>query len=77
MSEGGRSQRITIGFAGGQVLAVRCPAAAVADLHAALAGSASNRWYSLACEDGTVSLDLAQVAYVRGDSEDSRVGFGA
>ena len=39
-------------------------------------GSATG-WHELACEDGTVRLDLAQVAYVRVDSDEPRVGFGA
>ncbi|MGA2469568.1 MAG: hypothetical protein ABSG64_02625 [Solirubrobacteraceae bacterium] len=70
-----RYQKVTIGFAGGQVL----PARVVAAQFDALAGAleAGKGWHELACEDGTVHLDLSQVAYVRVDSDEPRVGFGA
>jgi hypothetical protein len=71
----GRHLRVSIGFAGGQVLAVRVPAEAFEALSAALAGRAG--WHELALEDGSVRLDLAQIAYVRVDSDEPRVGFGA
>jgi hypothetical protein len=74
MSEG-RHQKISIGFAGGQVLAVRVAADPLEQLNAALA--ADRGWHELACEDGVVRLDLGQVAYVRVDSDEPRVGFGA
>jgi len=35
------------------------------------------RWVELELEDGSVRIDLAQVAYVRVDSDEPRVGFGA
>ena len=70
-----RYQRISIGFAGGQVLAARVAAGALDALTKALGGAPG--WHELACEDGTVRLDLAQVAYVRVDSDEPRVGFGA
>jgi hypothetical protein len=69
-----RFERISIGFAGGQVLPARVDAAARESLLKALGGGPG--WHDLACEDGTVRLDLAQVAYVRVDSDELRVGFG-
>jgi hypothetical protein len=69
-----RYERISIGFAGGQVLSTRVAAAALESLTGALGGGPG--WHELACEDGTVRLDLAQVAYVRVDSDEPRVGFG-
>ena len=68
-------ERVSIGFAGGQVLSARVAGAALESLMTAL-GEAS-RWHELVCEDGTVRLDLTQVAYVRVDSDEPRVGFGA
>ena len=68
-------EKVTIGFAGGPVLNARVPAAALESLTKALGGGSG--WHELACEDGTVRLDLAQVAYVRVDSDEPRVGFGA
>jgi hypothetical protein len=70
-----RYQKISIGFAGGQVLPARVATGDLESLRGAL-GSATG-WHELACEDGTVRLDLAQVAYVRVDSDEPRVGFGA
>jgi hypothetical protein len=70
-----RLQRISIGFAGGQVLPARVAAAELESLTKALGSGAG--WHELPCEDGTVRLDLSQVAYVRVDSDEPRVGFGA
>ena len=74
MSEG-RHLKASIGFAGGQVLALRVSADALDALNVAL--SAERGWHELAAEDGVVRLDLGQVAYVRVDSDEPRVGFGA
>lgn len=71
----GRYEKITLGFAGGQVLATRVSAAELESLARAL--DSGPGWHELACEDGTVRLDLGQVAYVRVDSDEPRVGFGA
>jgi hypothetical protein len=69
-----RHQKASIGFAGGQVLAVRVSAEALEQLSTALAGE--RRWFELVIEDGSVRLDLSQVAYLRIDSDEPRVGFG-
>jgi hypothetical protein len=68
-------ERVTVGFTGGQVLAARVASPELASLRKALGGD--GRWHELVCEDGTVQLDLAQVAYIRVDSDEPRVGFGA
>ena len=70
-----RHPKVSIGFAGGQVLAVRVAPGALEVLTEALGGD--RRWVELALEDGSVRIDLAQVAYVRVDSDEPRVGFGA
>ncbi len=67
------AQRISIGFQGGQVLAVRVSESQLVALTAALG---SGVWHELETEDGIVRLDLAQVAYLRADTDDQRVGFG-
>jgi hypothetical protein len=74
MSES-RPKKISIGFAGGQVLSLRASADELEKLGSAL--SSERGWHELECEDGTVRLDLGQVAYVRVDSDEPRVGFGA
>jgi len=67
--------RISIGFTGGQVLSARVTTEALAALDAARA--AGGGWHQLALEDGSLQLELSQVAYVRVESDELRVGFGA
>lgn len=67
------SARVTIGFHGGQVLAVRLSSQERATLEKALKGGG---WHELSSEDGPVRLDLSQVVYVSSDAEEPRVGFG-
>ena len=68
------SRRVSVGFQGGQVLALRVSDEQLEALHKALG---SGGWHALETEDGPVRLDLAQVVYVRVEGDDSRVGFGA
>ena len=67
-------QQISIGFQGGQVLSLRVSDEQLKALQKAL-GDAG--WHELASEEGPVRLDLGQVVYVRSESDDLRVGFGA
>ncbi|MGA2452055.1 MAG: hypothetical protein ABSG93_00925 [Solirubrobacteraceae bacterium] len=64
---------MTLGFKGGQVLAVRVSDKQLEDLSAALGGSG---WHQLESEDGPVRVDLGQVVYLTADSDELRVGFG-
>ena len=41
------------------------------------ARAAGGGWHQLALEDGSLQLELSQVAYVRVESDELRVGFGA
>ncbi len=66
-------QRVTIGFTGSQVLGVKVEAAALTGLLEALA---SGGWHDLTVEDGTIRMNLAQVAYVSTNLDEHRVGFG-
>ncbi|MEI7559518.1 MAG: hypothetical protein WCJ63_02890 [Actinomycetes bacterium] len=66
-------RRISIGFEGGQVLAVRVDADAEKALRKALG---STGWHELVVEEGEVRLDLARIVYVQADGDGSRVGFG-
>jgi hypothetical protein len=68
------ARRIGVGFHGGQVLALRVTDEQLKALNKALGGDG---WYELDSDEGPVRLDLAQVVYVRAESEDLRVGFGA
>lgn len=67
-------QRVTIGFAGEQVLGVRMQEAALITLLQALAGG---EWHDLTVDDGTIRLNLSQVVYVRTELDEHKVGFGA
>lgn len=67
-------RRVSVGFSGGQVLALRVSDEQLTALHTALGAST---WHELVTDDGQVRVDLAQVVYVRSESEDQRVGFGA
>jgi hypothetical protein len=68
-----RSARVSVGFQGGQVLALRVSTEQLAALHKSLG---SGGWHELETEDGPVRLDLTQVVYVRSESDEQRVGFG-
>jgi hypothetical protein len=75
-----RSERVEIGFGGGQVVVARLSDAKLKELRKALGStdkhaSEAARWYELDSEDGTVSLDLRQVVFVRVASAEHRIGF--
>jgi hypothetical protein len=70
----GPFQHVSIGFQGGQVVAVRVGEEALLALYAALGSSG---WHELATEDGRIRLNLGEVVYVRTEDEEHRVGFGA
>ena len=67
-------QRVTIGFAGTQVLGVKLEDTDLDDLLEALAGGG---WHDLTVDDGTIRLNLSEVVYVRTSRDEHRVGFGA
>jgi len=67
-------RRISIGFQGGHSLALKVTEEQLKALHAALG---EGGWHVLESEDGPVRLYLGQVVYVRAESDDLRVGFGA
>ena len=68
------TRRIGIGFQGGQVLALRVTDEQLAALNSALR---SGGWHEVDSDEGPVRLDLSQVVYVRSESDELRVGFGA
>jgi hypothetical protein len=68
-------KRIDIGFQGGQVLPVRVQTDEYEGLRRALGNEKADRWFELKTQDSEVALDLAQIVYVRLDTEEHRVGF--
>jgi len=69
-----RPHRVSVGFRGGQVLSLRLTDSGLEALNGALGHGG---WHEADAEDGTVKLNLDQVVYVRVETEDHRVGFGA
>jgi hypothetical protein len=65
--------RISVGFRGGQVLALRVSEQQLTSLYDALAGGG---WHEVQGEDGPVRVNLDQVVYVGAESDELRVGFG-
>jgi hypothetical protein len=65
--------RIEIGFAGGQVVAVRIEEGKLKDLRKAL--DSADGWTDVETEDGTIALDLRQVVFVRGAPGEHSIGF--
>jgi hypothetical protein len=68
------TRRIGIGFQGGQVLALRVTDEQLRVLNKALG---TDGWHEIDSEEGPVRLDISQVVYVRSESDELRVGFGA
>jgi hypothetical protein len=68
-------RRIDIGFQGGQILSARVTQESLDGFRHALSDSSSDRWFELPTQDSEVHIDLAQVVYVRLDTEEHRVGF--
>lgn len=67
-------RRISIGFQGGQALALRVSDEQLHALNQALVSGGG--WHDVEGEDGPVRLDLGQVVYVSADQSESHVGFG-
>ena len=68
------AERVTIGFTGGQLVEVRLTEAKLKDLRKKL--DAADGWTDLETEDGTVSIDLRQVVFLRGAAPTQGIGFG-
>jgi hypothetical protein len=67
------SQRVNLGFQGGQVLALKMPDKSLDNL---LDSLTKGGWHTIDADDGSVRVDLGQVVYVRTEREEHRVGFG-
>ncbi len=68
------TQRVEIGFEGGQVVPVRLDEKSLKRLRSALEHGG---WHDLETEDGELSLDLGKIAFLRIDSGEHRVGFAS
>lgn len=68
--------RIEIGFDGGQVMGATVDVSAVERLEQALS-SGDEGALSLEVEDGTYTVSLRRIVYVKRFAREGRVGFGA
>lgn len=66
-------RRLEIGFSGGQVLVVRARGKEIAALAKRL-GSADAA-HELVVEDGAVTINCAEISYLRTDEEEGSIGF--
>jgi hypothetical protein len=66
------TQKVEIGFEGGQVVAVRLSADALKDLRKQVE---KGGWHDIETEDGTLSVYVGKVAFLRIDSGAQKVGF--
>lgn len=66
------SQRVEIGFEGGQVVSVRLTDDELKDLRKQVE---KGGWHDVKTEDGTLAVYLGKVSFLRIDSGENRVGF--
>lgn len=67
------AKRIEVGFDGGQVVSVRLDDDGLRNLREAV--DKGSGWHDVHTEEGTLSLDLAKVVFVRGAGGSHSVGF--
>jgi len=65
--------RVSVGFHGGQVLALRMSDEQLKALNKALGSSG---WHEIEAEDGPVRVDLGKIVYVSSERQEPQVGFG-
>ena len=67
------AKRIEIGFDGGQVVSVRLDEEGLRNLREAV--DRGSGWHDVQTEEGTFSLDLGKLVFVRGAGGSHSVGF--
>ena len=66
-------KRVSIGFGGGQVAAVRLSAEELERLRSSLRDEGG--WLDLTSDDGDFSLDMRQVVFVKVEGSAATIGF--
>jgi hypothetical protein len=66
------SQRVEIGFEGGQVISVRLSDGALKGLRKQVERGG---WHDVETDDGVLALYVGKIAFLRIDSGEHRVGF--
>ncbi len=69
-----RPKRVALGFHAGGALSLRLSAEQITELRGLLTSGESG-FRDIESEDGSVLVNLAQVIYLRVESDDQRVGF--
>jgi hypothetical protein len=69
-----QAQSVEIGFESGQVVSVRLTEGELKDLRKQLD---KGGWHDVKTEDGVLAVYLGKVSFLRIDSGEHRVGFGA
>jgi hypothetical protein len=67
------ADRVSIGFAGGQVVEARLTEDQLKNLRKAL--DKADGWADIETEEGTLAIDLRQVVFVRGAGLPHSIGF--
>ena len=70
----GGLRRVEVGFTGGQVILIRLSERVHEQLQRAVQDG-KQRWYEVETSDGIVGLDLGQVAFLKLETSEHRVGF--
>ncbi|MFL5900743.1 MAG: hypothetical protein ACJ75S_06040 [Solirubrobacterales bacterium] len=66
------SQKVEIGFEGGQVISARLSEDELKDLRRQVERGG---WHDVKTEDGTLAIYAGKVAFLRSDAGEHRVGF--
>jgi hypothetical protein len=68
------AEKVSIGFSGGQVVEVKIADTELKNLRKAL--DRADGWTDLETDEGSVSIDLRQVVFLRSAATAQRIGFG-
>ena len=74
MAESEKPRRVALGLHAGGALSLRLDGAALEDLRGALSAGQTG-WKEVAAVDGSVLVNLAQVLYLRVESDEHKIGF--
>ena len=70
-----RAERVSVGFSGGQVIDIKITDSKLKELRKAL--EQAEGWLDLEADEGTVTIDLRQVVFVRSTVTPQQIGFSA
>ena len=74
MPDSDKPRRVALGFHAGGALSLRLAPEKLDDLRTTLTGGSSG-WKEIEAEDGSVLVNLAQVIYLRVESDEHKIGF--